>query len=444
MNKRDFFIAAMNAGRMTDKRWTFAAFSVMLPKPDSFGDMKPYDIIYTDLYEGSKGDVKVVFIDGEGNIIDLTDYEYKPNDPQPPYSFKDSLTLLGSEMENLEKSKIETTYGNVLTNWLLIVHPMGGKIPYIEGRYSVRDVENKIEHRLTDEPKDGGARNDKNIYVDEYFKFRRSASLIDGFTQLCVPSATAKSMTRHPDTEKVRDALFEKYKDQLNDPTIIIRIEDELKALDAAHLKGDAAEGFYIKQKYLDVIRKKTFLTGGLVESFGEEGGGTLVKGALTEGWDIETLPALVNDLREGSFDRGASTALGGEAVKFILRVMQNTIIEEDDCKTKLGIEVTITKATKIQYVLNWVIDGTKLIQLTEENIASYYNKPIKMRTPLFCKTSRSSFCSTCIGGRYGEHKESLATAASNVGSIFLSTFLASMHGKSLSTAKYNYKKALT
>lgn len=152
----------------------------------------------------------------------------------------------------------------------------------------------------------------------------------------------------------------------------------------------------------------------------------------------------MISNLREGTYDRGASTALGGEAVKFILRVMQNTVIAEDDCKTKLGMPVKITKATQEQFVGNYLIEGTKLVQLTPENVGGYLNKEVVMRSPLFCRTERSNFCATCIGGRYGDHATGLPTAASNVGSIMMAVFMSAMHGKALKTAKYDYKAELT
>lgn len=89
----------------------------------------------------------------------------------------------------------------------------------------------------------------------------------------------------------------------------------------------------------------------------------------MAEGWKAENLPELASSLREGSYDRGASTALGGEAVKFILRVMQNTVVSEDDCQSKNGMPVKITKPTQDQFVGNYLLDGGKLVQLTDENV---------------------------------------------------------------------------
>lgn len=442
MNKREFFINAMKAGRLADKRWVFAAFSILRPNTHGFEGMKPWDILYID--PDRHGGRYVVFIDDTGNPIDLSDYAYDAGQPAPPYQFKDRIKLGPDDLENISGETIDTTYGNAVANWLLCVYPFGDKIPYIQGRFSVRDVEKVVERKLADEPVGDAKKDPTAIYVDEYNRYRQGASLIDGFTQLCVPSATAKSMTRHPETEKLRAELLETYKDRLHDPATVAKIDAAMVALDKEWLEGDESMGFYISPKYINVIRKKAHSMVGFESAFSEGGDGELLSQSLSEGIDVSKLPTMANVQREGSYDRGASTALGGEAVKFILRVMQNALIEEVDCGTKLGFPTSFSSVEKESYVGNYIIEGSKVKELTEENIDQYVDKPIVMRTPLFCRTPKSSYCETCIGKRYAKHKTGLATAASSVGSTMMLTFMSAMHGVELKTKKLNLNASLT
>lgn len=443
MNKREFFINAMNAGRFSDKRWVFAAFSILRPSKSGFDGMMPWDILYieSDKHEGGKP----VFIDDNGNMVELSDYSFDYQNPEPPYTFREKIKLSKDEMTNLKKESITTTYGNALANWLLCVYPFEDKIEYIEGKFTLKSVEKIIEKHLSDEPEEGKERDKSKIYVDEYSRFRRSASLIDGFTQLAVPSATAKSMTRSPDTEKFREELLKKYEGQLHDPAVAAKIDKAMVEFDKAWMAGDDAMGFYIKDKSFNIVRKKSHGLVGYESSFSESGeGGEMIARSLSEGLDVDKLPAMINSLREGSYDRGASTALGGEAVKFILRVMQNSTVEEQDCKSKLGMEMFIADNKKDTFVGNYILEGSTVKELTNDNISSYVGKTVVMRSPLFCRTPNAGFCATCIGRRYGEHATSLPTAASNVGSVFLSTFLAAMHGVELKTNKLDLKDSLT
>lgn len=442
MNKREFFIKAMQAGRFSDKRWVFAAFSVLRPNKHGFEGMKPWDILYIDPDKHERS--SLVFIDGDGNVIQLSDFDFDHQNPAPPYQFKETLSLSKDEMENLSKKEIETTYGNVLANWLLCVYPFGNKIEYFEGKFGLKMVEKIIEKKLSDNVSGVGERDPSKIYVDEYTRYRQAASLIDGFTQLAVPSATPKSMTRSPETEKFREELLKKYEGQLHDPAIAAKVDKAMVDFDRAWMEGDEAMGFYIKDKSFNIVRKKTHSIMGYESAFSETGEGEMIPRSLSEGIDVEKLPAMVNSLREGSYDRGASTALGGEAVKFILRVMQNSTVEESDCKTKLTIPMSIDDGKKETFVGNYILEGTTVKELTNDNINSYVGKTVAMRSPLFCRTANAGFCATCIGKRYGEHATSLPTAASNVGSTFLSTFLALMHGVELKTTKLDWKSSLT
>lgn len=435
MNKQEFFLNAVRSGRLKRKSWIIRAFSIVRPK--TITEQVAYDIQYI-LTDKDQGHHELFLCDDELNRIQLSDYQYDPNNPEPPFHLKDKIKLKKGDLPNVIED-IETTYGNIVANWLLSIYPFGDKIPFIVGKFGIKDIEKHIEKRLVSGMPD--ERNPEHIYMDEYNRFRKSAGLIDGLSQLCVPSATAKSMTHHPDRDKVRAELIEKYKDRLHDPAIAAKIDAALVDLDKEWLKGDDFEGFLIKGKTMKVARKKTHGIYGLEQSFG---GGDFIETSLQEGWDIDKLPSMVNSLREGSFDRGAETALGGEATKFILRVMQNVTIEEEDCGSTLGADVIITDVDKNQYLGNYLIVNNTLVNLTEDNINQYLNRPFKMRSPLFCRTKRDGFCQRCIGDRYAPHETSLATAAANVGSVFMGVFMASMHGKSLSTARYDLKSELT
>lgn len=93
MNKRDFFIRAMAEGRFKDKRWLMAGFSIIQPKIDAMADMKPWDILYVDQNDATRQvtqNTRVVFIDDRGEMIELSDYDYDPNDPKPPYTLRNA------------------------------------------------------------------------------------------------------------------------------------------------------------------------------------------------------------------------------------------------------------------------------------------------------------------------------------------------------------------
>lgn len=442
MNLSEFFLVALNVGRLKDKTWILAAFSIV--KNDQGWNPRPYTILYKEDDDGNL--VDVLFHDDEANVIYLDDYKFDKKNPQPPYKFKDPIHLAKGDLPNVFKATA-TTYGNVVANWLWLVYPFNDKIEFITGKFGIQShIEPILEKRLVSDPEDPETpRSKESIYVDEYLKFTKVKGLFDGLSQLCVPSADERTLTHHPDRDKVRKELQEKYKGQTQDPAIVAKIDKALVELDEEWVMGGESAGFFISGKQTKIARKKAYGQQGLEQAFHDVGvEPTYIPTALDDGWDRTKMPAIVNNLREGSFDRGFQTQLGGKGTKDILSLIQNSVISEDDCGSKLGIVETVTEKNKEEYIgNNFIIDG-KVVRITEENINLVMNKPTTMRTAGYCKTKKGNFCKVCIGGRYENHPTGLATAGSSVTTKFMLLFMKRAHGTELKTTLYDPNKILS
>lgn len=436
MRRRDFFINAINAGCYKRKSWIFKAFSVVSSEKTST-DLEPWDIQY--IAQDHPGEFVVRFFDGESNEIDIEDYQFDPDKLLAPFSFYEKLEIKKGELINVDRD-LTTTYGNVLANALLLIYPFADKVAFINKRFHVKDVEKIIEKSLTD---DSNPQDPSLITIEENNRFREAASLIDGLTQLCVPSATAKSLTTHPKMQKLRKELLES-QDDLDDPATIAAIESELQALDKEHLSGDESENFFIVSGKIDIARKRMHVMLGREGAGGKDAREDFLPYALSEGWDPKDMPALASSVREGSFDRSVMTAVGGEAAKFIIRTMQNNRIEEDDCQTPVGVLARVDKSNRDQMLYNYIITDSATVQLTDENIDTYMNKTVRMRSPLFCRSEGRGFCKTCIGGRYADHPTGIAIAASEIGNIIMDIFMQSAHARALEVVDYQFEQSLS
>ena len=363
---------------------------------------------------------------------------------QPPFAFHEEVAVSKGELKNLFKD-VTTTYGNLLVNQTVLVYPFGSKIEYMESRIDVPRIERIIEARLQDDPAPGQTPQVETIpapiYVSEYHRYNEAMFSLAGFTQLCVASATARTMTTDPRIAERRSQLLEENKDRLHDPVVQAKIDRELIAMDKEWLKGDPGEGFYLKDASYSVKRKKMFLLQGSEEGFDIQG--DLIPSSLDEGWDIRFLPAMGNSLREGSYKRGAMTALGGEATKLILRIFQNTSITEEDCGSTLGLLTVIQPEDAKYYVSNSVITAAGTIELTEENIGKYVGKPIRIRSPIYCRTKAANFCACCIGKKIGQTPNAITTYGADITATFMNIEMKSMHGKGLSVATFDFNAAL-
>jgi len=426
--KREYYLAALRAGCYRYKQWVIECFAEV----DDLGEKpRPYPFA---LYRDAGG-----YYFHEGGHTDERTYLDGALKEHGPFAFMEELVLGPGDLENVTEATV-TCYGNALVNATALIYAFGSKVPFLTGPLTVAGIEKKLEPRLIgNEDTPHGA---KNLTIGEYKKFCDGITHLNGLTPLCVPGATPKTLTIDKAILKRRDELFKEYKDRLDDPIVQAHITDELVKMDKASFKGDPAERFYIKSKSFEVVRKRLHLFVGEESGFGKKG--SFIKSSLAEGWNIEELPSMANAMRAGSFNRGSRTALGGVEAKNNYRIFQNTVVAEDDCGTTLGLRIVLTDDMIKHWLGHYVIekDGHN-VELTDENMAQYVNKPIIVRSPAYCKTAKQNLCARCVGSRIATTPTAISTYASDLGSKFLSLMLASVHGVALKTHKFSYHELL-
>jgi hypothetical protein len=440
MLRREFFLKAMKAGEYKRKLWVISAFSLVKEIPDQWKtDPYPYRIVQTPAGH--------FFIDPEkgGSLSMIEDAPAG----LPPFSFKDSIELVQGEVENVHEEHITTTYGNVLFNYTCLIWPFGVRVAFKTGRIQAEKLEQEILSQVIDNPKGyelpKTSRPGDPIFVKEYVKFCDAMFHLAGYTQLCVPAKSAKEMVAPPGIMELRNKLLKENKDRLHDPAVIASIMKQLIDYDKEYLKGDVAADFLAPKagKMYGVVRSKLFLMHGAEFGFGD-GGMDLIDNSLSEGWNIEKFPAMMDSLRAGSYNRGAETMLGGEAVKWLLRASSNMVIVKDDCGTKLGLPIFVDKKSVKKLPGFSVIDGEALTKVkTPEEAGAYLGKQIMLRSPMFCKLDKTDYCATCVGDRLSVNPTALSAAISEYGSTFMLISMKAMHGKTLETQRMNYKTAL-
>lgn len=431
MNKLDYLFAALNAGAYRKKSWALSVFSVTQGPEERY----PYALLRTEK--------NTVFVDPENpeNLITIDDAQ-----PQEPlFRFTDRVDITPALVPNCKKA-MNVPVGNVFFNFYVLVYALGDRIEFMTGKLTPGAVQNKIRPLMADYP-ENGERDPKLIYPDDYRKFNKAIFGISGFTQLCVPSATKRMLTTHPDARKLRAELLEKNKDRLWDPAVIAKMEAELIALDKEWMKSDpdGGDGFFVKEnKSYGVVRKRMHLMHGAEMGFQDGTKATLVVNSLNEGWDVDKMPDMINSLREGSYNRGRDTALGGEAVKFLGRVFQNTTITEQDCGSKLGWEKEFTEHNFKKFVGFYRVTPQGSEEITEDYAKSQIGKKVTVRSPMLCKTPKTGFCQRCMGNPNAINPTALGLLAADLGSQMMYIFMGAMHGKVLSVASYDFKKSVT
>ena len=448
MKKLDFYIDALQAGAYRRKDWVISAFSVVRdqesftgPVPESQmgeGVVVPWDL-YSIRYGRESTEVYVP-TSGGNEWVSIQDTVAMT----PLFYPGDDLNVTPAMIPNC-KAAVDSTFGDLLFNWIALVEPFHDRIDYQVGPVKIGNIERIIAKKLVDDPEISGIEpGPDQIPVKMYMRFGRCVGALAGFTQVFVPTLTPKSLQTDPAVRVRRAELLEEHADRLHDPVVVAKIQNELIDIDKAWLKDDPSEGFLLSNKTWGTARKRLFLIHGPEAGFNEGGNAELVVNSLEEGWDTDKLVAMFNSTRAGSFYRGALTALGGEAVKFFMRVFQNVAISEDDCGARLGIERTIEKGQGEYYAGLWEITSTGIALLTEDRAKSLEGKTIRTRSPQFCKTGGTDFCAKCVGDALAAIPFAIGAESTSVASKFMDIMMASAHAKELKTAKLDVMAAFT
>jgi len=429
MFKRDYFVMSLRLKLHYHKRWILEAFAVG-------GTDKKHDYP-CGLQRDAEG--RPFFIPEGGSEPEYIE-DIGPNEPL--YHPGEVVLMEPGEIGNLEQT-IVTSYGNALSNELFLVYGFGAKIPYINDRFKVSKIEETIIARWKDEPVDESLPpTEQNITTAEYLRFNEALNQAPGLTQLCVPSATRRTMSCDPEMIRRRDELLKQHAHEINDKVVLSKIMAELSAMDRKWMEGDPGERFYIKSKSYDVARMKLFILQGVATGFRLND--QVITTSLDEGWDLTKFDAINNQLRDGSYSRGALTALAGVGVKNSNRMFQNSTVVNEDCGSKLGVTVELTAKNYPHFRGHYVVVDGKTVaidSMTEEEVVGRF---WEVRSPAYCASTPVNFCKICCGDRIASTPQAIAAYTADIDSRLMYVFMKAMHGKSLKTARLDFRRWLS
>lgn len=423
MKKQEYYKLAIKARKFEKKAWIVSAFAITNLNPTAAA-LQPYDLFAMGQTYGFRNE------SGQPEPIEdafLT---------APLFRFLDPIEVDRTWAKNAPVRPTLTTYGNILFNACATEYAFGEKVDFVFGKVNLSKMEDQIAKVLTN---DGDPlKTPQHIYVQEYIKFVDALQYILGLASLCVVSATEKNIQIAPGLEEFKKELIKKYGTTLNDPTVYVEFEKELTDFDNAYLKGDPSLRGFLSGKVKNVARKKMYLTIGTEQGFKAGVMADPVINSLHEGWpskDPKQFTSLMNSLRVGSFSRGNETMRGGVAAKILLRAASNFKVTIDDCGTKLAINRVYKDYDVDNLVGRYILQGQgfKLIETTEQ-AQSLIGKPVKVRSPMYCKTPGDALCKICAGKKLSEMPTGLTIPLTDISAVILKTSLKAMHGKVLSS----------
>lgn len=441
IDRFSYFLLGLSQGNYKWKSWLISCFSKHRTKSAAEGLQRDLSLIKDGKFESDENNYPYKLYDNNGTwcfvspktggIVNIKNARTS----EPLLYTAESISVKAGIIPNIVEDTI-TTVGRLVANQLLKVYPFGGRLPFVNKKISYGSIEGEIVNIFDDEPEDSNEKDPNRIYSDMIDKYYLGAGMMDGLNVISVPSASRRNMTACPEALILRDQLYEKHKHELHDRAVIASIWEQIAEVDRKWIEEDPDEGFIQAGKYVDVVRRRLYYMFGDEEKF-DGSGIDFVKRSLEEGWDVDKIPTMSNSSRDGSFNRGALTALGGVVTKNIIRSSAGSSISEENCGTTLGLVMTLFPNVAKEYIGNYVIVGSKTVQLTADNLTNFIGKTIKLRSPGYCATVDGNYCNVCMGEFIRGRETSVVMEQATVGTTQMGWFMSKMHGNALKLINY-------
>lgn len=330
---------------------------------------------------------------------------------EPLFYMDEILELPGDFHPLLKGNPVRTTFGLFLFNVILIWEPFKGTVDYINKEFTKPLFEELFREIMTDNPKEGEAIPEGKASVDQCLEFSHNCSFLEGLGTHFIKPGGIDAFTVDPRVIKLRDELFKKHKDQLNDPVVFTNIVAEVVQLDYDIVMKGPSRKFFIAKKFIDNSRKRMFIAFGIEPNDTGTGWKALTR-SLDEGWDPENLVDYINTAVVGSYSRSMATGEGGSQVKETLRLIGRAVVSLNtpDCGTPVTETVYIQNSNKKYWIGTWAVVNSKLTMIVKDNLDSMVGKPIQVRVPNHCVLVDGEYCKTCCGEGLGAHGERLSS----------------------------------
>ena len=414
MKKFDYLRKVIKQGVYKESKWFFSSFA-LTREADNAWKLDPYELRVVREPWG------IGFVEN-GEVVKFSDA--KANEPL--FSMQEPIVIDETWVPNV-KGPTETNVGSLMVNQMLLVDNYGAKIPFIPYRVEISNIENFIiVNRAKDIP--GKPRDPTKIYLDEYLGMTKAVEYIRTLPTLSTSSLTDRNMTKPDGLDAKKKEVLAKYGGDLSDPVNLALFEKEMLDWSDSYRKGDPSDGKMVKGgKYRGNSLRKMFVSSGAEGGMGPPM--VPIVESLADGlkYDAESIRALINGSRSGSYFRGLDTVKGGVSFKLVVRVLASFMVGEIDCKSTLGVQVTYDKNTIKQLLSRLIVGQEKRIETIEE-AGTYLGKMVTLRSPGFCRSKSSVICQTCAGPRLSGFPEGLAIPASDITGAILAASMAAMH----------------
>lgn len=394
------------------------------------------DVSYiTDLLSDGVTFTKIVSLLGGKRKQDL---QIDPNSESAHYEINDIMTLPPNTIGNNEK--IETTVGRYIFN-KVIIEGCKLPIPYVNTPLPSKvfsSLEDAISKLLLED----------KISIDQMYSYIDRRDWL-GYQMHAVITAsfTPATIKIHPEVQKLKTELINKYKKELKDGDAIIteKIEKALIEKSKQVLSDDVGMDIYDSDTMASMGNnyKNIMLMRGAVYNRAT-GKYEVMTNSLLDGLRKEDIPISANTILEGAYPKACGTADSGYLAKKLLASCQTEMLDVkgSDCGSVRGIKINLTEQNKSKFIYRYIIVNKKIVYIDESNIDKYVGKQLELRSPMGCIGEK--ICNICAGDFYYKiGNYAIGMAASKAATTLTNLNMKKFHNNVIKYKRIDSKKML-
>ncbi len=269
------------------------------------------------------------------------------------------------------------------------------------------------------------------------------------YISILAPNYTDKMLTCTEVINKKKKELYKKYEEQIKkgDEIAASKMEKELLDFAIEYMGDDPSMDMFISGARGSIGNnfKNMFVMKGVIKDPDPNAKQkyNVAMSNYIDGISPDEYALFANSLAAGPYARAKKTENGGYREKLFLRAFQHLTLDPpgSDCGTKRYIEVILTESNINEWMYSYIIDGSKLVELTSQNKSKYIGKKVKVRFSALCE-SKTGICNKCMGNLYYRlNKTNVGTSLTQIPSVQKNIAMKSFHDSTQSLYDMDLEK---
>lgn len=269
------------------------------------------------------------------------------------------------------------------------------------------------------------------------------------YISILAPNYTDKMLTCTEVINKKKKELYKKYEEQIKkgDEIAASRMEKELLDFAIEYMGDDSSMDMFISGARGSIGNnfKNMFVMKGVIKDPDPNAKQkyNVAMSNYIDGISPDEYALFANSLAAGPYARAKKTENGGYREKLFLRAFQHLTLDPpgSDCGTKRYIEVILTESNINEWMYSYIIESSKLVELTSQNKSKYIGKKVKVRFSALCE-SKTGICNKCMGNLYYRlDKTNVGTSLTQIPSVQKNIAMKSFHDSTQSLYDMDLEK---